>query len=245
MTPEPERPTDIVDEMVRHIRAHADSGVPVRGSQERRSVRAEQLREWADTVERLRAPSAGGEPRFGDPCPHCDKGEIHVPSSVPGDEGWQTCPTCSGSERLPTVDEFREWKIKAEAAMGDLVVAEAEITAIRAGASPGGDVEDVLTVMESFVDADLESGYDTITRDTLLRWVGRIRAALRARREPSEEFASDEDGLRQRSEAWLAIVEVLKSMGLLNHRRGEKLTGVQRAVSFVESLARAASQEER
>ena len=94
---------------------------------------------------RLRTPSgetdAGGEaepvqgdeqPEFGGPCPTCDNGEVHRPSSVPGDEGWEPCPACNGGERLPTYEEFVEWKIKAEGAMGDAVVAELRVKEVEA-----------------------------------------------------------------------------------------------------------------
>jgi hypothetical protein len=54
------------------------------------------------------------KPILGDICPDCDgEGEVFVGISIPDSEGYDTCQTCNGKKRLPTVEELRKMHMDA------------------------------------------------------------------------------------------------------------------------------------
>lgn len=60
-------------------------------------------------------------------CPLCDNGEVYRGSSIPDDDGWETCMCCNGTGEMPTAEKIAELRGKYMAAVGDLQATEYEL----------------------------------------------------------------------------------------------------------------------
>lgn len=83
---------------------------------------------WLATIEQLERnlDQAGSNE-----CTVCDgEGEVHQSTSIPGDEGFVSCPTCGGSGERLDDGEIAELRGKYEEAAGDLRIVQNEKDAI-------------------------------------------------------------------------------------------------------------------
>lgn len=81
-------------------------------------------------------PTEAGEQE----CPTCEGDmEVHVSTSVPGDDGFVTCPTCGGTGTMPTPAEITELRERCWRAEGDLQAMTDERDAALNSPPPSGE----------------------------------------------------------------------------------------------------------